>query len=817
MSSASETRTREYFNPKGGGGARCWGSAAAKDAERQYWWSWRGIHIDPNAPLTNEELGELKDMLMEKNWSWSPGADANATRSGDDADAQPEAVVATEERKKEKNQPSWIDAAATEWDVMTAPPAPPASDLGIKETTEALIEAKSGATDGEETVAGAAVASLLFMLMTTLILGSWLKKRRVHWLHQAGAALLLGVAGGVYMIIQAIAQDARSKDGMGGEKNWILTYGDYLVFDTEFFFLFLLPPVIFESGYAIDAEPFFRNIGKIAYFAFAGTFAGSFAFGIGIYVLGALGLAHPFGFVNSMLFGSIMGATDPVTVLAIFTDLRVDPDLFAIVFGESVLNDAVAVVLYRAIHLLEGAFTPRNVARAAFAFAFVFLGSTAVGVSIALASALFFKRVKLSGDDAHVAHPEARRASDGETSDGRERPELSTASPPRPGAPALAEAATETSAARRSLDARIKGATLEASVVVLFPWIAYTLAEALELVGIVSVLFCGIVMGHYTKRNLSEGGRALSSGAFALTAQLSETFVFIYCGASVFLARPAFFGTAAWTVGLCLVSRAIVVFPGVALINRHTRGRRRGDAPRVAASADGETSAFLKKGDEPSRGALATLAAATRRAAGAAFGGAPIPESHARMLWFSSLRGAMAFALAMEAAATRGDDGHAMLTSTLGAVLFTVLVVGGLTVPALRRLGVECDVASVGGGAGRAARRDRSVRAAFGGTGAVDAPDRREGARAPESDAVAVLVRSEKDDGPAAKRGAWRRDRSEGGKTREASDEADGSYGVDMHETFKFVDRQYITPMFTLEEGSRDAGNGGDEGDRGGG
>jgi NhaP-type Na+/H+ or K+/H+ antiporter len=34
-----------------------------------------------------------------------------------------------------------------------------------------------------------------------------------------------------------------------------------------------------------------------------------------------------------------------VTVLAIFNDLNVDVDLYALVFGESVLNDAVAIVL----------------------------------------------------------------------------------------------------------------------------------------------------------------------------------------------------------------------------------------------------------------------------------------------------------------------------------------------------------------------------------------------------------------------------------------------------------------------------------------
>ena len=44
-------------------------------------------------------------------------------------------------------------------------------------------------------------------------------------------------------------------------------------------------------------------------------------------------------------FGAIISATDPVTVLSIFSDLKVDVDLFAFVFGESVLNDAVAIVL----------------------------------------------------------------------------------------------------------------------------------------------------------------------------------------------------------------------------------------------------------------------------------------------------------------------------------------------------------------------------------------------------------------------------------------------------------------------------------------
>lgn len=51
--------------------------------------------------------------------------------------------------------------------------------------------------------------------------------------------------------------------------------------------------------------------------------------------------------IPSLLFGSLISATDPVTVLAIFHDLHVDFDLYSLVFGESVMNDAVAIVLYR--------------------------------------------------------------------------------------------------------------------------------------------------------------------------------------------------------------------------------------------------------------------------------------------------------------------------------------------------------------------------------------------------------------------------------------------------------------------------------------
>ena len=155
---------------------------------------------------------------------------------------------------------------ATDWGIVYAPPAP--DKTGVEGATDLIIASKT-ATGEEESVASLSIMLLLCVLGATILLGSWLKSRGVTWLHQAGAALLLGIAGGVALLAQA------STLGTSDLGDWLVRYGDYLVFDTEFFFLFLLPPIIFESGYALNGEAFFRNLGKIAYFAFPGTLLGA--------------------------------------------------------------------------------------------------------------------------------------------------------------------------------------------------------------------------------------------------------------------------------------------------------------------------------------------------------------------------------------------------------------------------------------------------------------------------------------------------------------------------------------------------------------
>jgi NhaP-type Na+/H+ or K+/H+ antiporter len=66
-----------------------------------------------------------------------------------------------------------------------------------------------------------------------------------------------------------------------------------------------------------------------------------------VYLYSLLGLEGlSLTIVECLLFGSTLSATDPVTILAIFNALHVDPKLYSVIFGESILNDAVAIVMF---------------------------------------------------------------------------------------------------------------------------------------------------------------------------------------------------------------------------------------------------------------------------------------------------------------------------------------------------------------------------------------------------------------------------------------------------------------------------------------
>ena len=130
-------------------------------------------------------------------------------------------------------------------------------------------------------------------------------------------------------------------------------------FTATLFFNILLPPIILDSALALYDQAFFDNFVSVVIFAVFGTLFNVFTIGYSLYGLSYYGVLGSFtvnttGVVEEMqlapteclIFSSLISAVDPVAVLAIFEEIHVNIGLYFLVFGESLFNDGVTVVLY---------------------------------------------------------------------------------------------------------------------------------------------------------------------------------------------------------------------------------------------------------------------------------------------------------------------------------------------------------------------------------------------------------------------------------------------------------------------------------------
>jgi sodium/hydrogen exchanger-like protein 6/7 len=171
-------------------------------------------------------------------------------------------------------------------------------------------------------------------------------------------------------------------------------------FDYQIFFNLLLPPIILASGYELHQSNFFRNIGTILTFAFAGTFISAIVLGLLLWIYSRVnfdGFDSKLSFVDAISVGATLSATDPVTILAIFNTYKVDPKLYTVIFGESILNDAVAIVLFETAQrykeggVAAGSLGILSLFEGIGFFLGVFFGSLIIGVVIGIATALLLK------------------------------------------------------------------------------------------------------------------------------------------------------------------------------------------------------------------------------------------------------------------------------------------------------------------------------------------------------------------------------------------------------------------------------------------
>jgi len=125
------------------------------------------------------------------------------------------------------------------------------------------------------------------------------------------------------------------------ESVFSLGFFEYFHFSPEIVFYVFLPTLIFESAYHMNFRHFRRIFREVTVLATFGLFLATGIVGFGLHYF----LNIPLGV--SLLFGALISATDPVAVLAIFKEIHAPEKLETIVDGESLLNDATALVLFQ--------------------------------------------------------------------------------------------------------------------------------------------------------------------------------------------------------------------------------------------------------------------------------------------------------------------------------------------------------------------------------------------------------------------------------------------------------------------------------------
>jgi sodium/hydrogen exchanger 8 len=343
---------------------------------------------------------------------------------------------------------------------------------------------------------GALNTLLLVVILGLCIMSAYLiKQNAFYYLPESAAAIVVGiVVGGLARAVYPSTEEL-----------------NFLSFEPELFFFLLLPPIIFEAAYSLETKAFFANFWTITLYAVFGTIISTFIIGYLVYLLGVNGVvdidsSSP---MEALVFGALISAVDPVATLSIMgnPELNCEPLLYSLVFGESVLNDAVAIVLFKtfmSFYESNQEFDGYTIPTIMVDFTVCSLGSVVVGVIIGLVCSYLCKHTKMK------LYPE-----------------------------------------------------YEISILFLFAYGSYSFAEAVQLSGIMSLFFCGIVLSHYNRYNLSPTSQITAHNIFKSMAVLSEYFVFLYIGMGVFTDKYAQINFTFFLLCMlfCLIARLFNIFP----------------------------------------------------------------------------------------------------------------------------------------------------------------------------------------------------------------------------------------------------------------
>jgi len=102
-----------------------------------------------------------------------------------------------------------------------------------------------------------------------------------------------------------------------------------------------LPALLFEGAWSIETERLRKNWIHIFLLAGPGLVLSVVLIALLLHFLGGM------GWLTALLLAAILSPTDPVAVLGLLRQLKVDVDLSSIIEGESLFNDGIAGALYQ--------------------------------------------------------------------------------------------------------------------------------------------------------------------------------------------------------------------------------------------------------------------------------------------------------------------------------------------------------------------------------------------------------------------------------------------------------------------------------------
>nr|XP_016936121.1 sodium/hydrogen exchanger 3 isoform X21 [Drosophila suzukii] len=281
------------------------------------------------------------------------------------------------------------------------------------------------------------------------------------------------------------------------------------------FFFYMLPPIILDAGYFMPNRLFFDNLGTILLMAVVGTIFNIATIGGSLYACGKMGIygeTETPGLMDVFLFASLISAVDPVAVLAVFEEIHVNEILYIVVFGESLLNDAVTVVMY---HMMESyneigldKIIAQDIASGVGSFFVVALGGTAIGIIWGFLTGL----VTRFTDHVRVIEP---------------------------------------------------------IFIFVMAYLAYLNAEIFHMSGILAITFCGITMKNYVESNISQKSHTTVKYALKMLSSSAETIIFMFLGVAT-VNNMHVWNTCfvLLTITFCSVFRVIGVILLSALANR---------------------------------------------------------------------------------------------------------------------------------------------------------------------------------------------------------------------------------------------------------